>query len=238
MKKIPFYLTSKVLLILAFQLIAFAGLSQGLSFSDPNVTFKDAAGKVLSRDEAEALTKGPFGTRTEELPGGKKNVTIIPISEKDIAARAEAKANFVKSLLNNPIQPFEFVDLKGNKFTKEELAGKVIVFNFWFVACKPCVMEMPLLNELVEEFKGKNVVFLAPALDEGEQIQKFLEKTPFTYNIVPNAKGYANGLGVKGFPTHLIVDGSGVIKNVFMGYNDKIKNEVGDAIKKALATSK
>ena len=35
-----------------------------------------------------------------------------------------------------------------------------------FVECKPCVIEMPELNEIVQKYKSEEVVFLAFALNE------------------------------------------------------------------------
>ena len=74
-------------------------------------------------------------------------------------------------------------DLEGTTFTLDELKGKVVVINFWFVACKPCVEEIPELNELVEKYEEKDVVFLGFALDNEKRLNSFLEKTPFKYHI-------------------------------------------------------
>lgn len=82
-------------------------------------------------------------------------------------------------------QPFTATDLEGTTFTLDELKGKVVVINFWFVACKPCVEEIPELNELVEKYEEKDVVFLGFALDNEKRLNSFLEKTPFKYHIFP-----------------------------------------------------
>ena len=82
-------------------------------------------------------------------------------------------------------QPFTATDLEGTTFTLDELKGKVVVINFWFVACKPCVEEIPELNELVEKYEEKDVVFLSFALDNEKRLNSFLEKTPFKYHIFP-----------------------------------------------------
>ena len=88
----------------------------------------------------------------------------------------------------------------------ETLKGKVVVINFWFVECKPCVMEMPDLNKLVEKYKNKNVVFLGLAMNEKTKIEKFLKTTNFKYNIVPDAQQVVQDYGVLSFPTHVVID--------------------------------
>lgn len=106
---------------------------------------------------------------------------------------------------------FSATDLEGNSYSLEELKGKVVVMNFWFIACKPCVMEMPELNELVEKYKGKEVVFLAFAMDKAASIKKFLEKQDFHYQIIPESRGIISDYKVSAFPTHIVLDKEGKV---------------------------
>lgn len=116
-------------------------------------------------------------------------------------------------------QAVDFVleDMKGKKHILSELKGKVVVLNFWFIECKPCVMEMPELNDLVTEFKGKEVIFLAIAVNKKEQLKKFLKTTDFSYKVLPNGQSVSDSYGVKGFPTNLIIDKNGIVQYVSTG---------------------
>jgi peroxiredoxin len=120
-------------------------------------------------------------------------------------------------LVGKQAMDFEVVDLKGKKYNLSELKGKVVVLNFWFVECKPCIMEMPELNELTKEFKGKDVVFLAIALNDKKRVKKFLKTTKFDYRVVSNGQPVADAYGIKGFPTNIIIDQNGLIKYVSSG---------------------
>ena len=102
--------------------------------------------------------------------------------------------------------PFSVTDINDNKYSLESLKGKVIVINFWFVECKPCVMEMPDLNKLVEKYKDKEVVFLGLAMNQKEKIEQFLKKTKYNYVIVPDAKDVVAKYSVTSFPTHMVID--------------------------------
>jgi thiol-disulfide isomerase/thioredoxin len=42
----------------------------------------------------------------------------------------------------------------------DKLKGKVVVLEFWATWCGPCIKAMPHLNDLVEQFKNKPVVFI------------------------------------------------------------------------------
>ncbi|MCB9309709.1 MAG: TlpA family protein disulfide reductase [Lewinellaceae bacterium] len=87
--------------------------------------------------------------------------------------------------VNKPAPDFEVKDINGTVYKLSQLKDKTIVLNFWFTSCKPCIAEIPVLNELVDE--NKDVVFLALAADKEDRIQSFLKKHSFHYNIVADA---------------------------------------------------
>jgi thiol-disulfide isomerase/thioredoxin len=60
---------------------------------------------------------------------------------------------------------------------------KVTVYNFWFVACKPCIAEIPALNRLAEKYGSDSVQFIAITFDDAERIKTFLEKNRFDFMI-------------------------------------------------------
>ena len=113
---------------------------------------------------------------------------------------------------------FEFKDILGNTYTPEDIKGKVVVINFWFMSCAPCIEEMPELNKLVEEYENNNdVLFLALTLDEkGSMLNKFLETNVFNYNIVPDSKDYImKKLQVPAFPTHIVLNKNSNVMLIF-----------------------
>lgn len=148
--------------------------------------------------------------------------------------RDNRQAGFFQSLKNQPIKKFNFIGQDGLIWNSAKLKGKVIVINFWFTACKPCILEMPHLNKLVEENKNNPVVFIAPAPEDKARIKKFLAKYSFDYYIIPSSLEYITSLKVENFPTHLIIDKAGIIKQVFIGYADDIKEKLQAEIDKLI----
>ncbi len=130
---------------------------------------------------------------------------------------------------------FSVRDLEGERFKLEELRGKTVVLNFWFVQCKPCVQEMPELNELVQEHQDEDVVFLALALNGKPEIKQFLKKKDFNYHIVPDARAVAEDYGVEGYPTHVVIDPAGNIVYSAMGFGPDTVKDLGKEIEGLLA---
>ncbi len=112
---------------------------------------------------------------------------------------------------------FSVTDMDGNEYQLSELKGKVVVLNFWFIGCAPCIVEMPGLNELVAHYEGKDVVFIAFALDSQESLDTFLERKSFAYQVIPSARDQAELYGVSAYPTHVIIDKKGNIRSLLTG---------------------
>ena len=132
-------------------------------------------------------------------------------------------ASVKSSVENKPVAPaFNLTSPDGKKFELAALRGKVVVLNFWFTGCPPCVAEMPKLNELTGKFQNQDVVFIAPTWDTEPILQTFLKKTSFKYNIVANAGdiilgSYGDGTGNVSMPTHIIIDKEGNIETKVIG---------------------
>ena len=120
---------------------------------------------------------------------------------------------------NRLLLSFNVTSIDGKTFNSASLKDKVIVLNLWFINCPNCVAEIKLLNNLVEEYKDKNVVFIGLATNKKPELEKFLKKNPFKYNIVPQAiqtilsfgEPDKNGEINIAFPMHVVINREGAI---------------------------
>ncbi len=223
----------KYFLLVTAMMMTMMGSGQTTISTDSTTIFKNKEGKVLSSEEAKELMKTKFSMRQENIDG-KKVITIFPTDESETAKfNAKMKA-FREELIGKKIESFKFADLNDKKWNSKDLKGKVVVMNFWFTGCKPCIQEMPLLNEVVAANKDKAILFIAPAPEEKPQINKFLQKYQFDYNIIPSSTNYADKLGIEVYPTHFIIDKEGVIRQVLIGYSADIKDKLQQEINKLL----
>jgi cytochrome oxidase Cu insertion factor (SCO1/SenC/PrrC family) len=207
--------------------------AQFFSLSDTTITFKKQEGKVLTKDEVKEFMKGIFSIRQQNVDG-KKVITIIPTGSDERTLQQAKIDAFKNGLIGTPLKPFHLTDLNNKKLDSKDLRGKTIVINFWFTACKPCIAEMIYLNKLVGENKDSSVVFIAPAPENETQIKKFLKKYSFEYNITPSSTDFIASMGIENFPTHLVVDKEGIIRQVFIGYADDIKDKLQAEIDKLM----
>ncbi len=114
-------------------------------------------------------------------------------------------------IIGKTISAFDVVDINGRRYNSSDLKGKVLVFNFWFVGCGPCEVEMAELNQLVERYKhNDNVVFLSFAKSPEAKVRKFLTKNEFKYPVTILLKDQFETYKLGSFPTNAIIDKQGV----------------------------
>jgi peroxiredoxin len=119
-----------------------------------------------------------------------------------------------------PAPDFSVSSLDGKPFTLSSLQGKVVVLTFWSTRCEICRSEIPKLNRLVEQYRGKDVVFLALTMENGARVEPFLRRNTFNYTIVPDGLGvilkYANispdGTINMGYPSYFLINQKGIIE--------------------------
>lgn len=115
---------------------------------------------------------------------------------------------------------FTATTLDGKTFDLAELKGKVVLLTFWSTKCAICHSEIPKLNQLAQNYKDKNVVFLGLTMENPNKVEPYLKKTAFNFTIIPNSFGvvlqYADkdndGRISMGFPAHYLINQKGEIE--------------------------
>lgn len=142
----------------------------------------------------------------------------------EIKKRKDLKGMLVDSLA--------LVDLEGNRYTMDELKGKVIVLNFWFTKCAPCIKEIPDLNKIKVTFGTEKVAYFAITFDNKEIVENFLEKTKIDFIVIPNDKKTIDQFKTQYFPTNLILDQKGEIVFVSDFFMKNMIEDMNKTLKK------
>lgn len=78
-----------------------------------------------------------------------------------------------------PMQAPDFAlpSLSGDTVRLGDLAGRVVLVNFWATWCRPCVHEMPTLDRLARRLGGEGLSVLAVSMDMGppKLVAEFVE---------------------------------------------------------------
>jgi uncharacterized protein (TIGR03435 family) len=95
----------------------------------------------------------------------------------------------------------------------DKLKGKVVVVEFWDTGCGPCRQAIPHLNELVDQFNRRSVVFLSISDDNADYLRGFLQRRPIKGCLALDGPFTPTkaAFGVNSIPITFIVDESGKI---------------------------
>lgn len=127
-------------------------------------------------------------------------------------------------------------NLKGRNntiFNFEEARGKVVLINFWATWCPPCIAEMPSMQSLYDDYNNK-IEFIFVTTDWFSEVDTFLDKNGYTFEVYRIDNGYPNFFNIKTIPRTFLIDKKGNIvidKNGAANWNsDSVRNTIDDLL--------
>ncbi|MBX2917058.1 MAG: TlpA family protein disulfide reductase [Cyclobacteriaceae bacterium] len=154
--------------------------------------------------------------------------------EKSTLSTPEKQLLILQGLIGCKAPNFNVKTINGETLKLNELKGKVVVINFWFEGCAPCIAELPALNKLNDDFKTKEVVFIAFGRDDTKTIMDFLKRKEFNYKHVSSDHDLSMDYCiVAGWPTNMVLDKNGIVRQIFSGgqLDERAKTEAYDKMK-------
>lgn len=186
----------------------------------------DENAKLISKETfLKKLISGDFIGIEGKMKAKSDSITykLVKLPEgadKTISGTIKNSAELALGYFEMEGEKFPIIDLKaidGQQYNNESLKGKITVIKTWFIACKPCIAEMPELNKFVYKYRNNNdIQFLSLATDTRTSLDDFLNKRSFDYVVFPEQKELVEDrLKLRLYPTHLVIDKNGNIKKVF-----------------------
>jgi len=117
--------------------------------------------------------------------------------------------------------PFAITTTDGQRISMDELAGKVVLIDFWATWCAPCREALPHMREIAKKFQGQPLVMLSISLDSDEQKWKdFVAKNEMTWPQYRDGEftgTIAKMFGVAAIPHTFTIDADGVLQDEHIG---------------------
>ena len=129
---------------------------------------------------------------------------------------------------------WELPSLTEENIRLSDQKGKIVLIDFFYKACYPCMQALPGLQRLHEKYGGKGfrVIGIDPYdTKEKDEIDVFLAKRGVTYTVVLGGKDVAMDYHVSGYPTMYLVDEDGKILFSQVGYGDGTEEKLEEVIK-------
>ena len=138
-----------------------------------------------------------------------------PKPDKPAAAQAGWPAFKSKELYADDIRGKKAPKLVVENYMTDkepDLAGKVVLIDFWATWCGPCRKAIPELNELQAKFKD-DLVVIGISDESPATVQEFMKKTEMKYaSAIDMQATMKKAINVRGIPHVIIMSSDGIVR--------------------------
>ncbi|HEV8202071.1 MAG TPA: TlpA disulfide reductase family protein [Candidatus Polarisedimenticolia bacterium] len=137
-----------------------------------------------------------------------------------------------------PAPAFEAVRMNGGTISLASLRGRVVLLNFWGIACPPCRIEMPELEKIRRRYvdQGLEILGIEEMNASAGEASRFVDAIGVRYPILLDPQERIGRLyRLEAHPTTVIVDRAGRIAWINAGYLRGDEREIDQAVRDALA---
>ncbi len=123
-------------------------------------------------------------------------------------------------------EPVDFAGTldSGAAVSSADYDGKVLVVNFWYATCGPCIIEAPRLEQAYQSFQGQDVAFLGiNTYDQPSTAQSFARDHSISYpsamavNDAELKLAFNDKTPLNATPTTLVLDKQGRVAARIVG---------------------
>jgi thiol-disulfide isomerase/thioredoxin len=137
-----------------------------------------------------------------------------------------------------PMLKLQLWDLEGKSFSADKLRGSIVVLDLWATWCKPCIAEIPRLNDLDQAYAGKGVKVVGVTLASGTvaDVKPFVTRHNMKYMILMGDDDQTYDLNIVGYPTTYLVTRDWKIFGKYVGSGPLKTEQIEYDIKRLLQT--
>lgn len=135
---------------------------------------------------------------------------------------------------------FSLKDASGKSYALADYAGKkAVLMTFWASWCKPCLLEMPMMEKIYQQYKDQGLEILSINTDTASGVPKakqIVERKAVTYPVLydtdSNVTGIYNPQGA--FPYTVLINTAGEIIYTHKGFTPGDEKELDEKIRAAI----
>ncbi|MSV29796.1 MAG: TlpA family protein disulfide reductase [Bryobacterales bacterium] len=118
-----------------------------------------------------------------------------------------------------PAPDFVGKTIKGEKFSKDSLKGKVVLLQFWATWCGYCRRDEPAVDTVLRDFSAQGLIVLGVNVRESkEMVLEYLAKHPRACKVVlTEDTNLTSMVPTNAFPLYILLDREGLVAGIQKG---------------------
>lgn len=139
-------------------------------------------------------------------------------------------------LVGDLAPPVTFRTLAGENVPLEDLAGKVVLVDFWATWCAPCLAAVPALKQLREDIADERFVLLSLSVDDDiHDVHSFVSKHDMDWmQAWDGNKQITRAFRVSSYPSYVLVGGDGRVLWRGSGWSEQVELAIEFEVDRAL----
>lgn len=125
-----------------------------------------------------------------------------------------------RNTVSGPAPTLAGLMLSGEALDLKDLRGQPVLVHFWATWCPICRTEDGNIHDLARDYQ---VLTVATNSGDALEIRRYLDDNKLDFPVMLDESGVlGSGWGVNAVPSSFIIDGSGEIRFVTVGYTTEI----------------
>jgi len=128
-------------------------------------------------------------------------------------------------------------NIDGKKISLADYKGKVVLIDFFYMACAPCILSFPHIKAIYRKYADSGVVVLGvnPVDKKEAQLRSFLKKYEMPYPVIfPEDDTTTKNYIIQGYPCFYLVDKKGNIAFSLPGFGQGVEVLIEENIRKLI----
>lgn len=153
------------------------------------------------------------------------------------AGKHELSGTLDRSHAGEALPDLTLADAAGNEIVLSSLTGKPVLVNLWATWCAPCVVELPMLDQISREYDGRmRVVTVSQDMQQTEKVAPFLAERGLN-ELEPWLDPQSDltfALGAQTLPTTILYNAAGKEVWRYIGGTDWTGSEAARLLSEAI----
>jgi len=163
----------------------------------------------------------------------------MPLSRKILAAAMLILLPVMALAGPKTLPRIQVTDLDGKKLDFQEILKEGPVLpNLWATWCKPCLAELPKVQEFHKEWESRGLQLVAVSIDDAKtqkQVKPFVHRHKFEFPVYtdPNQEAFRK-MGGRAVPYNVLIAQDGTVLDAHFGFRPKDPEKWGELLTELL----